>query len=327
MNNYPNQANHNTARKQRPLWPWIALAVLLIAAVMIWAVWYSANHVVTSADDTGYSYDEPYLAVLHIEDTMTVDELTSAGTGYDHDFLIDTLQDLTEDSNNYGLLLYIDSPGGEVMAASELGEMIAAYRDTGRPLYAYAHSYAASGGYWVAAPADCIYANQYCITGSIGVTYGTMLDLSGLLERYGIRTNTITSGAQKAMGSSFEPMSEETRAIYQSLIDEYYGYFIDWICTQRGMSKQELLPLSDGRIYSATQAAENGLIDYVGDYDDALAALQEEIGLDVAVYEYTPSSEINLMQLFGMKGEENELATLLQLAPPDGALVYYDGRL
>lgn len=321
---------------RRRVWPWVLLGCgVVLVGLLVWALAFAEPQPVGVGPGTAAEayavYDEPFIAVLYAEGTMSVTESVGlySDDSYHHQYLLDTIDELIMDDWNRGLLLYVDSPGGEVLAASELGEKLAEYKElTGRPIYAYGYSYAASGGYWIAAPADAIYLNRYCLTGSIGVTYGTMLDVSGLLERYGVTTTTITSGDQKSMGSSFEPMSEETRAIFQAMIDEYYGYFLDWVSSQRGISIDALRPLADGRIYTATQAVDNGLADAIGDMDDCLAALQAAIGEDCAVYDYTPhidsESLFDLLRLFNRSAEANEVEAILKLAPPSGILAYYE---
>lgn len=325
-NNYPPPPpppQYETNRKKRPIWPWVLGVILLVFIGLI--IWAATTHL---PDDGEYYGNEDTIAVLHVSGTMSVstERYSLDEESYDHSYLISTIEQLIYDPYNCGLLLYIDSGGGEVLAASELSEAVAQYKElTGRPVYAYGYQYAASGAYWLAATADEIWLDRYCITGSIGVTYGTMLDLSGLLEKYGIKTNTITSGAQKSMGSSLEEMTPETRAIYQSIIDEYYGYFIDWIVEQRGMDRQSLLTLADGRIYSAKQAVENGLADQVGDYESCLTALLDACGgHDIYVRHYRPqATESNLLQLLLGSAESGELAALVDLLPPSGPLAYY----
>lgn len=314
-------------KPKKPVWPWIALAAAVFIGVLVWALVSAPS----PAGPQAYDYDADHIAVLPIRGTMTVSDSASlydTGETYNQQFLTDTLDGLIADESNLGLLLYIDSPGGEVVAASELGDKIKEYREaTGRPVYAYGHAYAASGGYWVAAPADRIILNRYCTTGSIGVTYGTLLDISGLLARYGVETHTITSGAQKAMGSSFEPMSEETEAIFQAIIDEYYGYFLNWVSENRGIDAETLRPLADGRIYTAKQAVENGLADEVGSYDDAVAALQAELGVECEVITYEPPAPETLLDdllpWLLESGGDLELNALLSLLPPRGPLAYY----
>ena len=284
-------------KKKVPTWVWVVLISLLVVGLIV-ALGVAVSKR-AAQDQAGIPAGTDYAAVLYVEGTMT--ESAPAGSvyggTYDQEYLLDTLETLTEDEHNKGLLLYIDSPGGEVMAASDLGDAVVAYKEaTGRPVYAYGHNYAASGGYWLAAAADRFYVNRYCTTGSIGVTFGDMFDFSGLLEKYGVKVNTITSGAQKSMGSSWEQMSPETRAIFKSFIDEYYGYFLDWVSEQRGMDRAALQALADGRIYTASQAVANGLADQVGDYDDCLNDLLQQTGEAEAV-DFQPTASLNLYSL------------------------------
>ena len=104
---------------------------------------------------------------------------------------------------------------------------------TKRPVYAYMGSMAASGGYYISAPADMIFANRNCWTGSIGVTIGTLYDLSGFLERHGIKAVTIASGRNKSMGSIVDPLTDEQRRIFQSLVDEAYDQFVNIVAEER----------------------------------------------------------------------------------------------
>ncbi|MPN51538.1 hypothetical protein SDC9_199186 [bioreactor metagenome] len=126
-------------------------------------------------------------------------------------------------------------------------------------------------------------------------------------------------------------MTPETRAIFQSIINEYYGYFLDWVGSRRGMEKAVLQPLADGRIYTATQALDHGLIDQVGTYGEALAALDSRLGDDYPVADYLPEEEPGLfdqlqwLQYF-MEYQGNDSQTLLRLLPPTGPLAYYQGQ-
>lgn len=325
MTQQPYYAAYEPPQKKNkiPTWVWVVLISLLVVGLIVAlgaAVAKRADN-----DRAGAPADTDYLAVLYVEGTMTESApLTGVyGDAYDQTYLLDTLETLTGDEHNKGLLLYIDSPGGEVMAASDLGDAVVAYKEaTGRPVYAYGHNYAASGGYWLAAAADRFYANRYCVTGSIGVTYGNMFDFSGLLEKYGVKVNTITSGAQKSMGNSWEEMSPETRAIFQSIIDEYYGYFLDWVSEQRGMDRAVLQTLADGRIYTASQAVANGLADQVGDFDDCLNALQEQTG-EVEVIDFQAPATGNWLSMFMKSSMQRDIDSLVSLAPPSGPLAYY----
>ena len=154
-----------------------------------------------------------YIAVLDIVGTISEND----GYTYDQQYLLDSVEQIMEDHHNQGLILHIDSPGGAVYQIDELYLKLMDYKEmTGRPVYAAIESYAASGGYYEACAADKIYANRNAITGSIGVIMGEFVDLSGLLDRLGVNVSYITSGANKSMGNSYQPLTEEQKAIYQS---------------------------------------------------------------------------------------------------------------
>ena len=224
---------------------------------------------------TDFGYD--YIGVIHVEGTISED----AGGTYNHQYLLNAIDAMIEDSENQGLILYLDTPGGSVFASDELYFKIKEYQEkTERPVYASMQSMAASGGYYVSAPCDKIIANRNCWTGSIGVTLGTMYDVSELLDNLGIKTNTITSGANKAMGSSVEPMTSEQHAIFQSMVDEAYEQFVGIVAEGRDMKLDKVKKLADGRIYTAKQALANGLIDQIGTFEEAVEDMKKEYELD-----------------------------------------------
>ena len=212
---------------------------------------------------------------------------------------MDTIDDLIYDSENKGLILYVETPGGTVYASDELYLKILEYKEeTGRPVYSSMQSQATSGGYYISAPCDKIFANRNCWTGSIGVTMGTFMDVSELLENLGIKTETITSGENKAMGSSYEAMTDEQRAIFQSLIDEAYDQFVGIVAEGRDMPIETVKEIADGRIYTAKQALELDLIDAVGTYEEAVEDMKSEYKLgDCDVEAFEPEYEIDLFSL------------------------------
>lgn len=309
---------YNQPRKRVP-WPWILLGVVLLVVILGFCGVFSGS----DDADTVY-YNEPHIARIFVEGTIA-----SAYSGdYDHSFLLNTIDDLIYDPENVALIVYADTPGGELLASDELAQKILEYKQsTGRPVYVYGHNTMASGGYWIACAGDWVTANRYCITGSIGVTYGSMIDLSGFLERYGIRVNTIDSGLQKSMGSPLEEMTDETRAILQGIIDEYYGYFVDWVSVSRGIAVDDVIAMADGRIYSATQALDLGLIDQVGTYDDTLMALYDELGAYYPVQDYFSSSSLSIFDQLELliESQGGEASAILELLPPSGPLAYYQG--
>ena len=259
----------------------------------------SSDNTVTT--DFGYSY----IGTLYIDG-----QIDEAGTGtYNHQYLLNAIDAMMNDSDNKGLILHVNTPGGSVYASDELYLKIKEYQEeTGRPVYSSMQSQATSGGYYISASSDKIIANRNCWTGSIGVTMGTLMDVSGLLEKLGIKTETITSGANKAMGSNMEPMTEEQREIFQSLVDDAYDQFVGIVAEGRDMSEKKVRKLADGRIYTARQALENGLIDQIGTYEEAISDMKEAYGLgDCAVEDFIPTVSNDLSSLLGLLSEQKNL--------------------
>ncbi len=271
------------------------LIIFLIIAVVIVILGVSCNMGVsgilgTTEDD--YDYSSDYIGVLAIRGTIAEEGGTS--DTYNQQWLIERVEQMKNDPYNQGLILTIDTPGGSVYATDELYLQIKAYaEETGRPVYTYMESTAASGGYYIAAASDKIFANRNTLTGSIGVTIGTVYDISGFLEKMGIKTVTITSGNNKAMGSSVNPLTKEQKEIYQSIVDESYEQFVGVVAEGRDMKLSKVRKLADGRIYTAKQAEENGLVDQVGTLQDAVRDMRAAYELDdcdLQTMEYKPKT-------------------------------------
>jgi protease-4 len=184
---------------------------------------------------------------------------------------------------------------------------------------------AASGGYYIAAPSEKIIANRNCWTGSIGVTMGTYYDITGLLDKYGVKSVTITAGKNKAMGSYTDPMTPEQLAILQSLVDEAYGQFVSIVAEGRGMEVSQVVSLADGRIYTARQAKNLGLVDEIATFETAIATMQEDKDLtDCDVFYVTPPTIGFLDQLLGevksIQQSSSDLSLIMELMAENGQL-------
>ncbi len=285
-------------KKQMPTW---AKALIIIAAVILGIAILTTgcnkavNSIVGSITGSGFSgtdnsvttdFGHDYIGVVNIDGTISEDSSST----YNHQYILNSIEAMIKDDNNKGMILYLDTPGGTVFASDELYFKIKEYQEkTKRPVYASMQSMAASGGYYISAPCDKIYANRNCWTGSIGVTLGTMYDVSELLDALGIKTKTITSGANKAMGSSVEEMTEEQEEIFQSLVDEAYEQFVGIVAEGRDMKVSQVKKLADGRIYTAKQALENGLIDEIGTFEQAAEAMKGQYKLEGCALEYFKS--------------------------------------
>lgn len=239
--------------------------------------------------------------------------------GYHHVWTLDRVDDMMEDPNNKAILLYVDTPGGGVYETDELYLKLKEYKEkTGRPVYTYMASEAASGGYYVSTATDKIYANRNCWTGSIGVIVGPIYDFKDLMDKYGVKSTAITSGPNKSMGSGTEHMTKEQKEILQSMVDEAYDQFVSCVAEGRDMEESKVRKLADGRLYTATQAKENGLIDEMGSQEDAVADLRNTYHLTgVKVTPVLYDSDLSMMdKLFyslstiGQSKADSDLAAL-----------------
>lgn len=263
-------------------------------------------------------------------DQTSYDMFGNPTSSYDHNAILQLIYDMANSDKNKGLLLYIDSGGGSVYETDEVYQALMDYKAaTGRPVYAYAAHTMASGAYYIACAADRIYANRNSTVGSIGV-YIQTVNYAGLYEMLGIEGEYIKSSDNKAMGNSYDHLTEEQRAIYQSVVDECYEQFLDIVCASRGFTREQALPICDGRIYTATQGVQNGIIDVTNcDYSDALGDLMTYCGVD-EVYErtYTYNTFFSLFSRLVEATSSSETERLLELAENGNSgrpMYYYAG--
>lgn len=272
------KSKKNSSRLKKSL---VIFGCILAGLIIIGAAWGHFSKSIFETNDE-IAADGPYIATIYVQGTIMAGQTDAFGisTGYQHDWTLDKLDEMIADPDNKGLIVFVDSPGGGVYESDELYLKLKEYKEaTNRPVYAVMGSMAASGGYYISAAADQIIANRNTWTGSIGVTIGTLYDISELLDRYGVKTVTITAGANKAMGSSVEPLTPEQQAIFQSLVDEAYDQFTGIVSEERGIKMDAVRKLADGRIYTAKQALGLGLIDRVGTLDDAISEMREKFDL------------------------------------------------
>lgn len=185
-----------------------------------------------------------------------------------------------EDPSVKALVLRINSPGGTVTASDILYHEIQLFKEKRQiPIVASIMDLGTSGGYYVAVAADSIVAHPSTVTGSLGVIMLT-LNAAGLLEKIGIEPAAVVSGPKKDMGSPFRTMTDEERAIFQSVIDSFYDRFLKVIEKGRlTLTAEEIRRIADGRIYSAVQAKQLGLVDEIGYVDDAIELAKRRANL------------------------------------------------
>ena len=185
-----------------------------------------------------------------------------------------------EDDEIAALLLRIDSPGGTVIASDILHREVRRFKEkTQRPVIAQLMGAGTSGAYYVAMAADEVRAYPTTVTGSIGVIIAG-INVSGLMERFGVTNQTITTGPFKDAGSPLRPMRTEERAQLESVARDLFGAFLDVVEAGRPkLERARIEALADGRIYSGPQALEAGLVDALGDLPQAVEAAKAAAGI------------------------------------------------
>jgi protease-4 len=198
-----------------------------------------------------------------------------------------------------GIILRLETPGGEVTASDILYHEVLRFKERTRlPVVGLMMSVAASGGYYIASACDAVLAHPSTLTGSIGVI-SIFPSVESLFDKIGVKMTVIKSGGMKDSGSPFRTMTDEEKGTFQAIIDEYYESFLAAVVKGRNgrLSAEELRPLADGRVFTAKQALKVKLIDDIGYFDDALkkalslASLREA---KVVAYTYYPKSKTNI---------------------------------
>lgn len=212
-----------------------------------------------------------YIAKLFIEGIIQ-----NENQEYNQKWLLETIYNLKDDKQNKGIALVINSPGGAVYEADEIYLALQDYKTSGKPIFVYQTNLAASGGYYISCAANKIFANRNTLTGSIGVITGSSFDITGLLNNLGIKSETIHSGKNKNMFNFNEPVTEEQKQIMQSLSDECYEQFTSIVAMNRNIPIFEVKKIADGRIYTAKQALENGLIDSIDSFENMIKNIEDE---------------------------------------------------
>src|SRR3990170_1154501 len=187
------------------------------------------------------------------------------------------------------IVVRIDTPGGAVAPTQEIFDAIQKTR-VKKPLIASMGSMATSGGYYIASACEKIFANPGTLTGSIGVIM-QFNNVEELMKKIGVKGFNIKSGANKDIGSPFQPLSPEGRQILQSLVDDVHGQFVSAVASGRGMDAAQVRKLADGRVYSGAQAKEIGLVDQFGALQDAIDMAAKRVGLEADPMVYFSRAE------------------------------------
>jgi len=202
-----------------------------------------------------------------------VAHLTIEGIILDDKARDDALDAVARDAGARALIVYINSPGGSVVGGESLFRGIRAVAAV-KPVVAVMGDLATSAGYMTALGADRLFARAGSLTGSIGVIMQSA-DVTGLLEKIGIKPEIIKSAPLKAQPNPLEPFSDEARAATRSVILDVFDQFINLVVERRAIARDKVVALADGRVFTGRQALENGLIDDLGGEAEARQWLAE----------------------------------------------------
>ncbi|MDB4158693.1 signal peptide peptidase SppA [Gammaproteobacteria bacterium] len=216
------------------------------------------------------------IAIINVEGAIMTGETAYGVAG--SDTIVENIQSATQDKTVKALVLRVNSPGGDVWASELITNALIEFKETGRPVISSMGDIAASGGVWVTTNSDEIWAENDTLTGSIGV-YGIIPTMDGLYDWSGIKVDGVSS-TKAAEWDARESMPNEVKNVIQANIDNTYFKFVTKVAENRGMAYEEVLPIAGGRIWAGYKALELGLIDKIGDLDDALLSAAEKAGLE-----------------------------------------------
>ena len=244
----------------------------------------------------------------------------AAPAGVDSDKVVKLLKKYEKDDDVKAIVLRVDSPGGAVAPSQEIHDAIKRIKARKKVVVSMA-GLAASGGYYISAPADRIFAEPGTLTGSIGVIF-MHFNVRGLLEWAKVEETTLKSGKYKDTLSPFRPIHETDREEIQSISDDVYAQFVQAVAQGRGLPEARVREIAEGRIYTGKRAKELKLVDELGGLDDAIAAAWGLAGQSgEPKVQYPPREhELSLRDL--MRGAFQGASEGVRSAVPQGGLMF-----
>ncbi len=253
-------------RLRRKLTFWRVAAVLAAVAAIAAAS--------TSAGIDAWKAKRDQVAKIRVEGTITEDEE-----------LLARIERVRKADNVKGVILAIDTPGGTTAGGEAIYEAVRKLA-ADKPVVAQVGTLAASAGYMIAAASDHIVARKTSIVGSIGVLV-QFPDVTGLMDRVGVRMEEVKSAPLKAEPNPFNPTTEEERAMLRRLIMDSYDWFVSIVAERRDLPRDQVLVLADGSIYTGRQGLDRKLVDELGGESEARAWLATKgIAEDLDIVEW-----------------------------------------
>lgn len=289
-------------RKSRRNWRFVAFVALAIAVIAVLG---------KALGGFSEPVQQAHIARVVIDGTIASDPVRRS-----------ILNDLAEDDTVSAVIVQINSPGGTTAGGEELYEGLSRIR-ANKPVVSVINELGASAAYMTAVGSDRIFARRLSIVGSIGVLV-MHLDASKLFQTIGLDYDKVSTGPLKAEPDIDEPMADDVRASYQSLVDDSYDWFVDIVADRRQLERSDVLRLADGRVLTGRQALTEQLIDAIGDEVNALDWLKESHDIDdqkVSTYFPLPENDWQkAMDLLGSTAKNLVASSLKSVTVLDGVV-------
>jgi len=231
--------------------------------------------------------------------------------------IIEEIHQYQEDEGVKAIILRIDSPGGGVGPSQEIYREISKVKIRKKVITSMG-SVAASGGYYIACASDRIVANPGTITGSIGVLM-EFTNIEELFKKIGIKGVVLKSGEHKDIGSPFREMTPDEKKIVQDVIDNVHQQFIEAVAKGRKMDREKVVQIADGRILTGEQAKQLGLVDEMGNLQDAIDVAARMVGIVGKPNVIYPKKRFSLLNLF----LQESVSTILKILDEKGFELNY----
>jgi protease-4 len=259
----------------------VGLGVIVVLLVVFFAALYLIGR---SAGTSGRFAFGDKIAIVEIRGVIA----QSSG-------IIEEIHEYLDDDSVKAIILRIDSPGGGVGPSQEIHREILKVKEK-KKIVTSMGSVAASGGYYIASASDLIVANPGTITGSIGVIM-EFTNIEELFKKIGIKGVVVKSGELKDMGSPFREMTPDEKRIIQDVIDNVHQQFIKAVADGRKLDRSRVTQIADGRIMTGEQAKQLGLVDQIGNLDDAIDATARLVGIEGKPNIVYPKKKFSIWEL------------------------------
>ena len=317
--------------KNKKTWSWLIglglLGLIICGGFVGLGLWAAAK----LGNGSGNLAFGDAVAIVRVEGTILAGEAPPAnpfgggvGGAYSQQ-VIDHLKQAESDEDVKAIVLYVDSPGGSVFASDEIYLQI---KEMTKPIITSMNSLAASGGYYVSAPTDEIWASPHTLTCSIGVIF-QFPNIEEFAHEYGVTWVTVTSGKFKDLGNPFKEFTAEDEALMQTIVDEAYAEFVRIVVEGRDMSEADVRAIADGRICTGKQAKAAGLVDELGYLPDVIDRAAELGGIEgeprLIEYNDTPTFLEALGASFNQPSPVQELKELMHFNAGSPLMYLYVG--